>query len=538
MLTLALPTQDGKPDPAVETRPAELRAWLEGLPALDVTQNLSRIQAAIKALNQTPVKPGIRLSLLDEYRYPAETIEHALQSRLQAFHLPLSEKNRSLVQQGQQLQAELACGYKIVAQEFSNQGTRSSSDESHVIAVHRAIYHLTKVLLKAYEHYRPLPEGIWIELHALYTYAAERKMTQTLTQDPLRKATSNTTIDQMYKHAVLLGLSGPYQQPFHLIIKVNEYLEYWSAVVNITDAAQSEKKKCQFLVAPLEDRPGRPCYGDVDIPSGAYVLSTRPLVREAHLQLTAMNTGVIPKTGLGKKFYDDRACTMLRRLVVSWGINPTRRFVRTPSNVACNMAIGIDSVSYYLNGKQAFKLSSEDPDNHINMPYVGSFVHHYSQSGEIKHTAHTWLIVDEGACGYGLSTDEQDHCEIKIGDLLSINVEDKEDGWGVGLIRWMQNDEQGNVVLGVQKLVPNARPGAIKPVKAEGQHEDQFKPAVLLPEMTALNQPQTLVTARGLYRPERNLFLDTGKELKMIRAQRLIEETVSCDWFEFTTLDI
>ena len=137
-----------------------------------------------------------------------------------------------------------------------------------------------------------------------------------------------------------------------------------------------------------------------------------------------------------------------------------------------------------------------------------------------------------------MSTDEQDHCEVKVGDLLSINMEGKEDEWGVGLIRWMCSGEEGNVVLGVQKLVPNARPGAIKPVKADGHHEEQFKPAVLLPEMAALNQPQTLVTTRGLYKPERNLFLDTGKELKMIRAQRLIEETVSCDWFEFATLNI
>lgn len=505
---------------------------------LDVTQNLGQIQTAIKALNRTPVKPEARLSLLDEYRHPVEIIGQELQNRLKASHLPLSEKNLALARQGQQLQAELACGYKIVAQELSTQGLHSSPDDRHVTAVHRAIHHLTKVLLGTYEHYWSLPKGIWIDLHALYTYAAGCEMTQTLVQDSLRKATSNTTIDQMYKHAVLLGLSGPYQQPFHLINKVNEYLEYWSSAVNITGVTQSEKKKCQFLVVPSEDRPGRPCYGDVDIPPGAYVLSTRPLVREVHLQLTAMNTGVTPNTGLGKKFYDDRAWTMLRRLVMSWGINPTRRFARTPSNVSCNMAVGIDAVSYYLNGKQAFELSSEDPNIQISMPYVGSFVHHHSQSGEIKHTAHTWLIVDEGACGYGLSTSEQDHCEVKIGDLLGINVGDKEDGWDVSLIRWMRNDEGGKVVLGVQKLVPNARPGAIKPVKAEGQHEDQFKPAVLLPEITALNQPQTLVTARGLYKPERNLFLDTGKELKMIRAQRLIEETTSCDWFEFTILDI
>ncbi len=538
MLTLAIPEQDNKPDPAVETRPAELHTWLDGLPVLDVTQNLGRLQTAIKALNQTPVKPEMRLSLLDEYRHPVETIEQELQKRLRVSHLPLSEKNRVLTQQGQQLQTELACGYKIVAQEFSNQGGHSSPDNKHVTTVHRAIYHLTKVLLGAYAHYRPLPEGIWIELHDLYTYSAKCEMTQTLVQDSLRKATSNTTIDQMYKHAVLLGLSGPYQQPFHLIDKVNEYLEYWSAVVNITDVAQNEKKKCQFLVVPSEDRPGRPCYGDVEIPPGAYVLSTRPLVREVHLQLTAMNTGITPNTGLGKKFYDDKACTMLRRLVVAWGINPTRRFTRTQSNVACNMAVGIDSVSYYLNGKKAFELSSEDTHIHISMPYVGSFMHQHSQSGEIKHTARTWLIVDEGACGYGLSTGEQDHCEVRVGDLLGLNVEGKEDGWDVGLIRWMRSDEEGSVVLGVQKLVPNARPGAIKPVKADGQHEEQFKPAVLLPEMAALNQPQTLVTARGLYKPERNLFLDTGKELKMIRTQRLIEETASCDWFEFTTLAI
>lgn len=60
-----------------------------------------------------------------------------------------------------------------------------------------------------------------------------------------------------------------------------------------------------------------------------------------------------------------------------------------------------------------------------------------------------------------------------------------------------------------------------------------FLPALLLPRVRVLNQPQTLVAYRGTFKPDRLLLLDNGQTRNKILATKLVEITDTFERFQF-----
>jgi hypothetical protein len=71
-----------------------------------------------------------------------------------------------------------------------------------------------------------------------------------------------------------------------------------------------------------------------------------------------------------------------------------------------------------------------------------------------------------------------------------------------------------------------------------GDHgkESDFLPALLLPEVPALKQSASLVTTRGVFRPQRIFYLDNGALLQRMRITRPDEISPAFERFEFEEL--
>jgi len=533
---LSVPEKSITIEAGVELRPTQVRRWLESLPVLDVVENLNKILAALHAVNRNPVKPEVRFRLLEEYRDPVRFISSEMGVRLKIFSLPLSEKNKQLTGTARALEQEMLIGYKNVLLEMRSRVAPGRVDEIYVTAIHRALSHGSRLLMRYLEYYVPVQPGLWQEIHQLYSLAAALEVTGRAVQGTAADSGNRTTISQAYKHALLLGLCSPYHLPFHMINKVDAFLDWWADSAKLVAHPGTSKKKCQFTVMPDGDMPGKP-FSPEDNGDESYILDTRPLVEEVHLQMTAMNTGVIPNRGLSREFYDDTARNMLRRLVVFWGLNPTRRFSRNSAAGPVELALGTEAVNWYLNGEQDFQLCHESAVTEIHMQAVGGFTDTVTRA-QGQASLQSWQVDNECACGFGLHTDGGNGYNLRVNDLVTLRAAGSGKDWNVGMIRWMRNTPEGRIEIGVQKLAPSAQPVAVQAVSAEGGKQDDYRLGVMLAEVPALNQPRTLVTPKGVYQPQRNLFLDTGTTLQMVRSGGALEESSTCDWFEFTVLDI
>jgi hypothetical protein len=102
--------------------------------------------------------------------------------------------------------------------------------------------------------------------------------------------------------------------------------------------------------------------------------------------------------------------------------------------------------------------------------------------------------------------------------------------WSLAVLRWASNDDQ-QLEIGTQLIAPNAKAIAIKSPK-----QDQFEPALLLPDMPTLKQAASIIAVCGSYSPARVLEIDQQGTLSKILLTKLIDRTGSFERFQFSYL--
>ncbi len=97
------------------------------------------------------------------------------------------------------------------------------------------------------------------------------------------------------------------------------------------------------------------------------------------------------------------------------------------------------------------------------------------------------------------------------------------------------SEEQQNQELESQTQDTEATENEAITVSSSGPEEQggDFLPALLLPRVRILNQPQTLITYRGTFKPDRLLVLDNGHTRNKILATKLVEITDTFERFQF-----
>jgi hypothetical protein len=532
VLKLDIPQQFPESETGADPRPAHAARWLAGLPMLEPTEYAQRLLDRLGNLNRTALTPKQRLRLLEVFNEPVTHLSAELSRRHASLGTPFCDPVRDVATKARALLAEMACGYKIALMDLAWRGGPRLDTATIADAVQNALSYLTDVLTSCYRIYAPAPEGIWLEIHQLYLYADNLGI--------LKQAVGGHAGDNIlhtYIHALLLGLSNPYQLPFNLAAAVHEQLRAWAPLTALRAEPKKNSKRCQFLVPLGSDRPGYPCQGANCAPPAEphIVLDARKLVRKLHDELQAL----VPEEDTEQQRPDGaRRRDLLQRLIVAWGLSPSRRFSRALKDINAEVVVGIDAVAQSLDSRRLLQPTIAGVDSEIVM---ASELPSADQPGSAPVDAGSavccWLR-DEGANGVGLTVLEAEALDVRVGNVVGVRLTEGGDAWIVGLVRWIRSDSAEQLQTGIQKLAPTATPVAVEPVSIENTDRRAYRFAILLPEVPALGQPRSLFAPHGTYRPARNLFVETGDALKMVRAGRLLESGRSFDWFEISLLDI
>lgn len=517
----------------VELHPGKVEKWLASLPLLNVAQGGNKLYTALHTNNRMDIDPSVRLQLLELYRVPARHIVAELQKRYVGLLLPLPEKQKKTAEQNRDFQQELAYGYKYVVRAHTRQ-PRPAAEMA--LALQRAIYHLTEVLLASYLSYSPHLPNLWCEVHALYARAEELGATDTLIKDPLDGARGQSSVADAYKRALLLDLGDPYHLPSRTVLKINQYLEAYAELALLRRGLDNVELNCQFLIDPESDRAGILYSSDVAPKNSARyrVLNTIELARHIHMQLTHLRDAASPPCDyLPPEFYKAGGEEMLLRLITVWGLNPKRTFRRSSRQDAdVDVAVGLDAINYWFNGARRFVVSAELVGPFAQRTNIGVFAkaHEEAKNGaDYEHEA--WELQDESAGGMALRKIGTIRRRVKVGDLIATRFV-RGDGWIVAVVRWIKSPNSSRVEIGTQRLAPSAIPVVTK-IVADDNTESEFLPSLLLPAVAALNEPQTLLTPCNVFRPERVIYMDDGQKLSRLRAKQLIEVASGFERIEF-----
>lgn len=536
-LTLALPSLTTRSADEIELQPQKVKQWLEELPLLNVAETGRKLHSTLSIYNRVDFDDKLRLQILELFRYPVSQVSLEFTKQYSGLPLPLSEKHKSVAELNRQFQMEMASGYKRIAMNMSSINTPGAQEQAFLaLAIQRAIRYLCSELVATYQTYSACPQNTWKEIHTLYVQAETLGLSEAAVPDDLNKAVPKTCVSHAYKQALLLHFSDPYHLPPRMIDWTHQYLDRWAPLAQVTEATSAYNPTCQFLIDLQNDHAGI-AYTSGTVPEDPKryrILNTIELARQVHAQLTLLVNGEIPLAeGLPENFFRECGQDLLRRLVNDWGVNPQRAFRRNKDiGHRVEITMGMDRINYWINGEKKFVVSSA---------FVGPVPQRTTLASEgFKHKdvqipgreLSIWDVEDEGAGGLSLSIRGHIRLHIQVGDILITRTPGEGNLWTVGVIRWVRSAGVSHIEIGIQHLAPSANPVVVKTMNEDGKESD-FLPALLLPEIKPLKQAQTLITHRGVFKPELRVFMDNGCRLYWIKPTRLIEASQSFEQFSF-----
>lgn len=575
-LDLNLPEQGPRPANAFDIRPKKVEQWLAELPMANIGETARQIFGVLTEINRYTLPPQDRLRLLEVLREPVHYLSEAFKKHFVGISLPLPGKSRKTAGLTRAIYAEMGTGYKIALENSQARPRLFQDNKTLALLTHRAITYQGQVLLTTYQIYAPVPGGLWRELHALYRFAEERKLAANTVIDNRHRLLPKSTLASEYKRVLLLALASPYRLRQGEVEKVYVNLERWAQPCRLGQLSQNGR----FVIVLNADYP--PSYMPPSQakhhPQYCRGLDTDELARVLREQIMH-NTEETLTTLTGIDLQTPTLSNdLMRRLMLTWGMTPQRSYSRVDKRDNVQVALGLSAAHHFIPGRsrqqhthrrdtpaegaQQFSLPAHydsQPVKDINQtqPDVWEMIYSHDTTpleplrdnepaqppsfetslGERNYHTQVWQIINESAGGCCLVNPVKEHASVLVGELVAFHPVDAPMPytWHIGVIRWMKDDATKGLHLGIQMLSPAADIGGVKP--ASQPRQENYERTLLLPALTGINQPATLVLPPVPYREGNKLLLQVANGETPVALTKMVENTGLFAQFQFSLPD-
>lgn len=555
---LRIPTPSKQSLSFCDGSPRDLKRWIAGLPKANIGETARQLYQSLVELNQFLTPSENRLQLLELLRPEVSFVCQHLERHFLNQAIVLDERPRKVANLCQALQNHLAVGYKLI---ISRVITRSGKDRDQLLAVslQRASHSLCSPLIRASQLYCPVPEGLWLELHQLYQIACEQRLQRQVIRDPLARHTQGMSTEQTYVTALLLGCARTNQMRQNGIARLAEALEPWSTLVKLQAGDDPDSL---FVLAPQIDGPPR--YKSLYQSSELHNLlgiDTQPLVDAIKEYLD------LPEEERSKSrlmIPEGISLDLLQHVAAAWGDIAERTFQRTAGHGSLTLCIGMTALHFFLAGRSSFaevlkrpveigaavfKPVTGEPDvwsNAFDAQRNAADEIHFE---EIQYTKVTpgeqaqpesngesyptfpLPIVNHSPGGYCLSWPKDVPSQLQAGELLGVQ-DNPSQGWSVAIVRWIRQVRGGGTQMGIELIAPHARPCGLQLLR-KGEQNSQYLRALLLPEISAISRPASLITPRLPFQEGSKVLInDHGEEHRAVLTRKQVS-TGSFSQFEY-----
>jgi hypothetical protein len=519
-LRLAVPAPDTSRAHLAELRPKQLKLWLERLPLGNLQESAQALLLSLAALNRQPLADDARLKLLTCYRDTLHSVVDTIKLQIAGLSLPLADKPRQLAMLTRELLVELAHGYKLVLLANSNRLLGFGSRHDQIECIQRILSAQLRLLVLSYESYAAIPNGLWLEIHQLHTYASTlNKQGAGLTDTPL------ANVNQLYRLALLLAAADPYRLSPGEVNKILDLARTYGELAQIQSAAPPDQLDGFFLLQRDSDLPPltMPRQASTRTAHGEYYLNTLALARQISHLLACLRAGEAPdQLGLPAYASETAYQGLLQRLLRSWGASPSRIFNRQEGNRdEIELCSGIRAIHACLNAARTAGDTNSATEIAIDVPYART-------AGEPGLSASNWKVVNDSAGGMALQRQNSPPVQQQVGEVVALRTLARTHTH-LGIVRWIRNAPAARIEIGIQMLPPN--PQAVMVRNSLGKIRTP-QPAILMPANASLKLPRQLLVPRGIYAP--NMPITLGIENgQRILPTRIIEHSHAFDLFEF-----
>lgn len=529
----------------------------------NIGETAKRLYHAIIELNQLITPAANRMQLLETIRTPLHFVCRELSKHYLNQAIVLPEKQRKIANLSQALQVHLATGYKIALMDCFITGGADKHKKLMAQAAHRVTTELGYTVLRACQLYCASPDKVWNELHQIFRYADSHNMRSIQVRDEENTKHLDTNLDAPYKKVLLLGCCKPNQLRQNDLGQVYSIFEYW---VDYVEVGQQQSSSGLFVINMDKDAP--PIYRSLvhePITDSFYGLDPSELVHRTTEYLA----------NISKKSADaDQYLTMPTRLNENLiahlgqalGILTKRTFKRIDGHGMVELCVGLSATHYFCAGHVEFArfMYKESPVNDdenqfisaskkkndvwgqsfdaspsaalgpVDSPisfknsYFGGSAHDDSKKQAFQ--SYKVPLVNTSPGGYCLQWSGEIPGNIQAGEVLGIR-ESNTHPWSIAAIRWIRQIKQQGTQLGIELLAPSARPCGVQLLQKTGDNSE-FLRGLLLPELSAIGQPASLITPRLPFQVGQKVMVSEESYTEKCQLIKRIAATGSISQFE------
>ncbi|MEX5664369.1 molecular chaperone [Pseudomonas neuropathica] len=542
-----------------EATPRDLKRWIADLPKANIGETARLLYQALGELNLLLTPSDNRLNLLELIRPEVYFVCQHLERHFLHQAIMLDERSRKISNLCQALQSHLAIGYKQIVLRIA---PKYSNDRAALVstALQRAAHAFKGQLLRATQLYSSPPEHLWFELHQMYRSAAELQLQHRRVHDDLASLTTELSLEQTYIAALLLGSARCNQLRQNQIARLAEVLEPWSALLKLHPASPDAG-----LLAISSELDAGPRYRNMfrsEQQRGLLGFDPQPLVNAIEAHLLHQDTSTPLPVAAGLSF------DTLQHLHAAWGQAAERSFQRTVGQGNLTVCVGMSALHFYLGGERSFSDMLKHPgaraanfsnavakgekdswsqafdaapqNNEQFLPYeeiqYDHLVEDESSTDAAPHyPTYALPVINHSPGGYCLAWPNEVPAELQAGEMLGIQ-DSVSLGWSIAVIRWIRQVRGGGTQMGIELVAPHAQPCGLQLVRSRDDHS-QYLRGLLLPEISAIDVPATLLAPRLPFQEGSKVLINTHGEEHRAGLDRRVASTHSFNQFAYRSLE-
>jgi len=508
---------DAKPE---FTDGASCEAWLRNLPLINVGPSHGRLLGELEELNCFNAPPAERLRILELLREPVLFVQTEHAKKFSSRPVPLAKTEREIFNNVLALWDALGCGYQHCMQAMEK-NTPGSGSQQEALACQRALWCVAQKIIEHYRAYQELSEEDWRLAHRIYGFAEERNLESEQVLHPVYKGEFKTSCAETYLHALLLNQADPGEYSPRQLALLSRWLDRWAYKAVLTTRPPVMAAGLAPLAVDLAGDKG-PLRSAVGGKSVRFI-DIEEIDRDLRSRVALLRKGDTPASlQLGEEVSSPMAENLLVSLLWQWcGEKQSRAHPRRPRSGTAHVCAGINAMHYYVSGQpfrqpvEAKELSKSQRDQIATFGRLSTRDEdEYSRLQGF--TVEKWELREESLTDLRIERAESaGSARYLHSQLIAVHPADAKT-FLVGAIRSLSVSAGHHVIAEVRSIPGVPRAVAIRATGLNAM-SDKFIPALLLPEIAALQSPPSLILPAGWFRPKRviEVFQDHAHQVTL-----------------------
>jgi len=521
--------------PPAFTTAEQCTEWLEDQPVGQQVQMQAVLLKSLNQLNRYALPAGERLAILELLRAPVHATQEENVRRFAGKPLPLGPTEQSAFDTGMAIWNALVTGYLhcLAACVAGAPGTKPLWP----LAAQRALAALVCVQIDTCRAGRQPAAGYWRTLHQAYLAAENAGVAGTEVADALRLGKNPTSPLATWAEGLLLFAASPYEMPQRQLGWVARWAGRWSGKLVIYASPPTLSSRAIPLCVDLDsDAPAR--YKPTFTPTSRF-LDTSGLRESLKKRVALLQQGEAPKDlQLGDDCTQPLCEELLVQMYYHWCKGGAlRKHERRPAEGSCTIIGGVDAIYYYVAGRKPFKQPGGGPLSDTELRHQRDEIATFGrvietiqpddfsrQQGfnvEEWKMMEEWRILDQSSSGVRLLRPiARAGSRFGGGQLVAVRPKDARTLL-LGTLRWAMIDSSEALQAGVQVIAGQPQPVAVRGTGVEAAR-DKYSPGFLLPAVTAVQEPASIIIPAGWFRRGRVIEV-LDKQAAQLRLTGMID---------------